>query len=606
MTDGNRIILNIDDDEAGRYALSHQLRKAGFEVVEAATGTEGIERALQIEPELILLDIRLPDINGFEVCRQLREEKSTAQTPILQLSASYLDEASRLQSLEGGADAFLTKPVDSSILLATVRSLLRLRRAEEQVRNTAAEWTTTLEALQEGVALLDQEGQVIRANRRFSALLLAHDLRWQHLFGKLRASAHRQALEQELGARIFQVYLDPVFSEENKLRGAVCTVADVTERKRFDERLQHAQKLESIGVLAGGIAHDFNNLLTGILGNASLLIDELPPESPYFDMAKEIVSASESAADLTRQLLAYAGKGRFVMQHINLSEQIAGTQTFLGRVVPHGIQLEFHLAPDLPLVEADSSQMQQIVMNLVINAAESFGDRGKGTVVVTTSTQTVAPGHAEIAPGEYVLLCVTDTGTGMTPEVRARIFDPFFTTKFTGRGLGLSAVHGILRAHHGYLELDTAPGAGTSFRLFLPPALHPSVPVDQETEPAIGRGEGTVLVIDDEAAVRSFAETALTKMGYRVLLADNGLTGVEIVEREGSALCAVLLDFTMPVMDGEEALERIRAIAPNLPVILSTGFNMNAELDRLSAKGVTAFLPKPYTASQLSTALYRI
>ena len=598
--------MNIDDDEAGRYALSHQLRKAGFDVVEAATGVEGIERALQVQPELILLDIRLPDINGFEVCRQLREKKTTAQTPILQLSASYLDEASRLESLEGGADAFLTKPVDSSILLATVRSLLRLRRAEEQVRNTAAQWTTTLEALQEGVALLDQEGQVIRANRRFSSLLSAHSVRWQHLFGKLRASTHRQALEQELGSRIFQVYLDPVLSEDNKLRGAVCTIADVTERKRFDERLQHAQKLESIGVLAGGIAHDFNNLLTGILGNASLLMDELPPESPYFDMAKEIVSASESAADLTRQLLAYAGKGRFVMQHINLSEQIAGTQAFLGRVVPHGIQLEFRLAPDLPLLEADSSQLQQIVMNLVINAAESFGDRGKGTVVVTTYTQTIAPGHAEIAPGEYVVLSVTDTGTGMTPEVRARIFDPFFTTKFTGRGLGLSAVHGILRAHHGYLELETAPGTGTSFRLFLPPALRPSVPVDQEAEPVPGRGEGTVLVIDDEATVRSFAETALTKMGYRVLLADNGLTGVEIVEREGSALGAVLLDFTMPVMDGEEALERIRAIAPNLPVILSTGFNMTAELDRLSAKGVTAFLPKPYTASQLSTALYRI
>ena len=602
----NPLILNIDDDEAGRYALSHQLRRAGFEVVESATGTDGIRMAAEAKPGLILLDLRLPDISGFEVCRLLRQQAQTEKTPILQLSASYIDVSSQVQSLEGGADAFLTKPVEPSILLATVRSLLRLSRAEEKVRDAAVEWTTTFNAIQDGVALLGLDGQVVRANDRYSALAKTRAIECGQLFPRLRSTLRRQRTEQTDGQEILQIHLDPVLSLEGELRGAVCSVADVTERKKFDERLQHAQKLESIGVLAGGIAHDFNNLLTGILGNASLLLDELPQDGASFEMAQEIVKASESAADLTRQLLAYAGKGRFVMQHLNLSEQIAGNQMLLKRLIAYNIKLEFHLASDLPSLEADATQLQQIVMNLVINAAESFGDRAKGTVVVTTSSEEIAPGHADMAPGTYVVLTVADTGSGMTPEVRARIFDPFFTTKFTGRGLGLSAVHGILRAHHGHLDLQTKMGEGTTFKLYLPAATNVSGEEESPIAARLNAGDGTVLVIDDEATVRNFAEAALTKMGYRVLLAENGQAGLDILQSTKDEISAVLLDFAMPVMDGEEALERIREMRPNLPVILSTGFNVNTELERLTKKGATAFLPKPFTASQLSTTLFKI
>ena len=501
---------------------------------------------------------------------------------------------------------FLSKPVEPSILLATVRSLLRLSRAEEQVRDTAIEWTTTFNAIQEGIALLNLDGQVVRANERYREIARTHSILCGQMFPRLRSTLRRQRAEQQDGQAILQIHLDPVINAEGKLRAAVCTVADVTERKKFDERLQHAQKLESIGVLAGGIAHDFNNLLTGILGNASLLLDELPQGGASFEMAQEIVKASESAADLTRQLLAYAGKGRFVMQQINLSDQIANNQTLLKRLIPHNIQLETHLAANLPLLEADASQLQQIVMNLVINAAESFGERGRGTVVVTTATEEIPLGHSEMAPGTYVVLSVQDTGCGMTPEVRARIFDPFFTTKFTGRGLGLSAVHGILRAHHGHLDLQTKLGEGTTFKLFLPALTSEMVQAEKSVESTLNSGEGAVLVIDDEATVRTFAEAALTKMGYRVLLAENGQAGLDILNNASEKISAVLLDFAMPVMDGEEALERIREMHPQLPVILSTGFNVNTELERLTKKGATAFLPKPFTASQLSTTLFRI
>jgi len=562
--------------------------------------------AMEIKPELIVLDVSATEFEACEWCRKFREAPETAKTPVFKLSAETPDPMSHAQNVKGGAEAFLQKPVEPGILLATVRSLLRLGRAEEQVRDTGIEWTTTFDAIQDGVALLDVEGGVVRANKCYLAIAEKHTIDCGRLFPRLRATGRRQSADQTDGATSLQVHLDPILTPQGGLRGAVCTVADVTEKRKFEERLQHAQKLESIGVLAGGIAHDFNNLLTGILGNASLLLEELPPKGPGFEMAREIVKASESAASLTRQLLAYAGKGRFVMQSLDLSEQISNSEAFLNRLVPHGIRLDFHLSPDLPALEADSSQLQQVVMNLVINAAESFGERGKGTVIITTSREEVGPGHPEINPGNYVVLTVSDTGSGMTPEVRARIFDPFFTTKFTGRGLGLSAVHGILRAHHGHMELETAPGQGTTFKLYLPAMMHTVLNKEENTEPALQSGEGAVLVIDDEATVRNFAETALTKLGYQVLLAENGQAGLDIIERGSSALTAVLLDFAMPVMDGEEALERIREIAPTLPVILSTGFNLTSELDRLKRKGATAFLPKPFTASQLSTMLYRI
>ncbi len=600
----NPVVLNIDDDEAGRYALSHHLRRAGFDVQEASTGLEGIEEAVRLKPELILLDIRLPDINGFEVCRILREKPETMRTPILQLSASYFDTSARLQSLDGGADAFLTKPIETPILLATVRSLIRLHRAEKQVRNTAAEWISTFDAIQDGLALLDRDGKVVRSNKRYQELSGRCRIQCEPIFPKLLESFRRQYFEQVEGSMILQITLDPVTDSDGAFNGAVCSVADITERKKLDERLQHAQKLESIGVLAGGIAHDFNNLLTGILGNASLLLDELPPGGMNHEMAQEIVKASESAADLTKQLLAYAGKGRFVMQHLNLSEQIENNKSLLKRLIPHSVELEFHLAADLPALEADSTQVQQIVMNLVINAAESYGERGKGKVIVTTSAQEVGPGHAEISSGRYVVLSVQDTGGGMTPEVRARIFDPFFTTKFTGRGLGLSAVHGILRAHRGYLDLTTAPNEGTTFELYLPAVSGLQPEAATPAESTIGAGEGAVLVIDDEETVRNFAEAALNRMGYRVFLADNGKTGLEVLERSKEEISAILLDFAMPVMDGEEALEQIAKTAPGIPVIISTGFNSSSELERLVQKGAVAFLPKPFTASQLSNALY--
>src|SRR6185436_18377830 len=290
---------------------------------------------------------------------------------------------------------------------------------------------------------------------------------------RLLTTRERQAVERPIGSTVLTITMDPVVGEDGEVSDAVCIVSDVTDRRHFEERLQHTQKLETIGVLAGGIAHDFNNLLTGILGNASLLQDELSASAPQQELVSQILQASESAANLTRQILAYSGKGRFLLEPVDLSAVAFASLSLVRQFIPKGVHLNLELAQDLPPIEADKGQMQQVMMNLIINAAESFGERGFGEVTVTTTLETLAPkffepGDPEAQPGRYVTFRVTDNGSGMDEATQKKIFDPFFTTKFVGRGLGLSAVLGIVRGHRGILRLKSHIGAGSSFQLYFP------------------------------------------------------------------------------------------------------------------------------------------
>ncbi len=611
-------ILNVDDDDAGRYAIGRQLRQAGYEVLEARTGERALSMAGETQPDLILLDVRLPDIDGFEVCRRIRESPKTSGIPVIHMSASYLDSSSRVRGLETGADAYLTEPTEPAILVATIKSVLRMKRAEQKVRESAEQWQSTFNAIQEGVAVLDAAGIPTRCNDAFGrlagrggTLLQATLLRGME---ELRSSGRRFALDQVVDERNLSITMDPLgppVSPGEPLRGAVCVVSDVTEKKRFDEQLRQTAKLESIGVLAGGIAHDFNNLLTGILGNSSMLADTLPEGAQEREMAEEIVKASQSAADLTRQILAYSGKGRFVMKGVDLSELAQESRSFVRRFIPSRVELVLETTPNLPPIEADPGQMQQLLMNLIINAAESFGEAEQGSMehgVVRVATGTERLGlsffHGTEArvPGEYVVLTVSDTGSGMDDTLQRRIFDPFFTTKFAGRGLGLSAVHGILQGHRGYLRLKSTPGAGSVFRLYFPVS---KLDVDTKAETAVAgaRGTGTVLIVDDEDTVRNFARVALQNRGYKVLVAENGEQSLEIFRAAQSAIDLVILDFTMPVMDGQETYERLQAISPELPVILSSGFTQVMAAERFRGKRLAGFLGKPYGITQLYAAV---
>jgi signal transduction histidine kinase len=309
---------------------------------------------------------------------------------------------------------------------------------------------------------------------------------------------------------------------------------DISERKALESQLLQTQKLESLGVLAGGVAHDFNNLLTGILGNASLVADSMPPSNPNHRILEECVKAAERAAHLTRQLLAYAGKGQFVIEAVNLSSLVKEISSLVQTSIPRKVQVRLELEPDLPAIEADTGQLQQVIMNLVINAAEAIGDN-VGLVVVTTGQQEVNErysmtvwGHSELRPGRYVTLEVHDSGCGMDEATLQRIFDPFFTTKFTGRGLGLAAVSGIMRSHKGAMKVYSVPGKGTTFKLLFPATSVVPTPPSHIMLPSDAQGSGTILVVDDEEIVRDTARNTLERYGYRILMARDGREAIEL------------------------------------------------------------------------------
>jgi PAS domain S-box-containing protein len=394
---------------------------------------------------------------------------------------------------------------------------------------------------------------------------------------------------------------------EGEPRGFLEITTDITERRRIEEQLRHTQKLESLGVLAGGVAHDFNNLLTGILGNASLAIEACPPDHQNRLRLEEVMRAAEHAADLTRQLLAYAGKGRFVLRVFDLSGLVREISSLIQSSIPKHVQLNLHLDEALPCVEADPGQMQQIVMNLVINGAEAIGPEG-GTVLVRTSAQAVdeyyaatmsASGSGRLPSGSYVCLEVHDTGSGMSPETLARIFDPFFTTKFAGRGLGLSAVLGIVRSHRGAMKVYSHPGRGTTFKLLFPASRSR---IDSHTAPSALdlAGEGTILIVDDEEIVRQAARHTLDRYGYQTLTAADGAQAVEIFRDRPGGIAAVLLDLTMPVMSGEEILISLQGINPAVKVLLTSGYNEVEALQRFAGKSLAGFIQKPYTAAELA------
>ncbi len=381
---------------------------------------------------------------------------------------------------------------------------------------------------------------------------------------------------------------------------------DITEKRRIEEQLRHTQKLESLGVLAGGVAHDFNNLLTGILGNASLALDDVPSHHPNRILLEEVMKAAERAADLTRQLLAYAGKGRFVMRTVDLSLLVREISGLVQASVPKTVHLRQQLGERLPGIDADPGQLQQIVMNLVINGAEAIGPEG-GTVLIRTSIQPVDEHYIEtmssagelLSPGDYISLEVHDTGCGMSEETISRIFDPFFSTKFAGRGLGLSAVLGIVRGHKGALKVYSQPGQGTTFKVLFP-ASENRVSEQTSSFPGSLAGTGTVLVVDDEELVRQTAKHTLERYGYRAVTAEDGSSAIDVYRQNAGGIVLVLLDLTMPGVSGEEALRQLQGINAKVRVLLSSGYNEVEAVQRFAGKGLAGFIQKPYTAATLA------
>ncbi|QWV95649.1 response regulator [Geomonas oryzisoli] len=376
------------------------------------------------------------------------------------------------------------------------------------------------------------------------------------------------------------------------------------ERIRLEQQLLHAQKLESLGVLAGGIAHDFNNILTSIIGNADLAQLRLPPQSPATENLQRIAASAVRAADLARQMLAYSGKGKFVIESIDLNRLLQEMGHMLQVAISKKALLRFNLSPELPAIEVDATQIRQIVMNLVINASEAIGDHD-GVITVSTGCQECKEAYLKdawvidpIPEGSYVALEVCDTGCGMNRETLARIFDPFFTTKFTGRGLGMAAVLGIIRSHKGAIKVYSEPGHGTTFKVLLPAAAEGGAERVVEAKADLWRGEGVVLLVDDEETIRSTCSDLLRELGFEVITAADGCEALEMYRRH-EHIVLVLLDLTMPHMDGEQCFRELRQVDPAVRVVMSSGFSEHEVSQKFLGKGLAGLIQKPYTLSSL-------
>ncbi len=506
-----------------------------------------------------------------------------------------------------------------------------LRAQEAKLSNERAFFEAVLERIDEGVAVSDAQGQVQFANQALERMtgyrrggpvppgliaLLAGE--------ETDAPTHATGSTFPAGPSVqneLRVFVDPdgtphqiLVSQQWHIRDAqpmlVSSVRDVTvqraaeeEQRRFEQKLQEAQQLESLGRLAGGIAHDFNNLLAVILGNADLLLSGLPPNAPGRDSLSQITSAARQGADLARQMQTYAGRGHLITDRIDLNEVIQNDRLLLEASIRKGVHLHINLASELPPLIADLGQIRQVVMNLVTNASEAINETG-GTISITT--ERAARGvdddvGADLPAGAYVQLTVRDTGMGIDPTIMEWIFDPFFTTRFIGRGLGLAVVRSIVQRHQGRVHVTSLPGQGAIFTVLLPALVEPTVMLPV-TPRSLRRGS-LVLVVDDEAGVQRMAATMLERLGFTPIMAQDGKTALTEVRAWGSELAAVLLDLSMPGIHGDEVFNAIQNVAPDLPIVLMNGYNTIDIARRFTGRRAAGFLQKPFTLISLRARL---
>ena len=502
----------------------------------------------------------------------------------------------------------------------------------QALRESEARFRHLVEVMGEGLWVVDAQGMTTFVNRRMAEILGYEpaDMVGQSLFAFMAEAdiaqarlnlADRQAghsaqhdfrFRRKDGGELWTIVTGtPVADDEGKVVSILGVVTDITERRRQEQSLLQSQKLESLGVLAGGIAHDFNNLLTTLLGNinlAQLCLPEASPARPFLGTMERTV---QRATDLTRQMLAYSGKGRFLVGPVDLNQVVEEMSHLLGVSISKKVALRFQLQEKLPVLMAEASQIQQVVMNLVTNASEAIGD-GEGIVSIRTGMQTYGqwdltrdfPGQS-IKPGIFLTLEVSDTGKGMPPEVQARIFEPFFTTKFTGRGLGLAAMQGILRGHGGGIRVYSEVDKGTTFKLIFPAGSGQAAAVETIRDATDWVGTGTILVVDDEEGVRLVAADLLKSMGFKVITAEDGLQALDRFRENSVLIRAVLLDLTMPRLDGVETFRELRRLDPGCRIVLTSGYNEQEAVQDFLGKGLVAFVQKPFLRRELMAAMQK-
>jgi PAS domain S-box-containing protein len=565
---------------------------------------------------------------------------------LLYVGLNLLNPLARLsravESFDTGSELQLHVPVTGSGELAALgeavnRMLARLRRVHQELASSEYQYRRLVEMAQEGILVIDPQDNINFANPAICRILgyereellklsiydilapIHHDtfagdmeLRRQGAV----ATDQRRMRTKDGETRELLVTACPLFDPDGHYEGALGVLYDITERQRNERALQESQKLESLGMLAGGIAHDFNNILVGIMGNADLARSELPPDSPARQLIGAVIDASQRAAELTRQMLAYAGRGQIVLSQIDLNDLVQDMLPLLGAALPKNTRIELRLAPQLPLFKGDATQLRQVVLNLILNGAEAlYGASGR----VRVETELVQASADDLAspyltppppPGSYIQLQITDDGSGMDEHTLHKLFDPFYSTKFAGRGLGLAAVLGIVRSHNGTIRVSSSPGQGSRFRVLLPveataiAAVAGAAAADRQLDTALA-SQLVVLVVDDENSVRRVTLAMLRHLGATTLEACDGEQALALYRQHGAEIGAVLLDLSMPRMTGREVFEALRALNPGLPVILMSGYTAFENEAQVDGPQPTAFLEKPFTRRQLLDTLTR-
>jgi PAS domain S-box-containing protein len=537
----------------------------------------------------------------------------------------------------GGGDS-------GSGLFAVIQDLTEHRRVEDELRRSEAKLRQIVDLVPHFIFAKDVQGRFILVNK---AVADAYGTTVEDLLGK--TDAHFNPNEDEVrhfreddlrviesgrpkfvaeetitdvagNLRYLQTIKIPFVRSGTRDPAILGVSVDITDRKRSEEErlklegeLQTARRMESLGVLAGGIAHDFNNLLVGIIGNAKMALMELAPDSPARSHIDDLIVAGTRASELSAEMLAYSGRGTFVVEAVDLSDLVGQMMQLLTTYVAEKAEIRHDLPAGLPAVEADSTQIRQVVMNLITNSADAIPGEG-GVISISTGVVHCDRGcielmtyHGDLAEGPYVYFEVADNGTGMDMETRTKLFEPFYTTKFTGRGLGLSAVLGTIRAHRGAVHVESSPGVGSRFRVLLPVAPRPvAARAPDRPPPPVSPGTGTILVIDDEPTVRLLTGKVLEHSGYTVLTAAGGEGGLELYRRRRGDITAVVLDMTMPGMGGLEVLKRLRALDPGVKVLLSSGFTKDEVARAFAREGFSAFLHKPFDPQDLLRSLAQV
>jgi PAS domain S-box-containing protein len=535
--------------------------------------------------------------------------------------------------LAGGVGLVLDSRRRALVLNAALRREIEAREQSEQsLRHSESMQLALVESLGEGVGLFDARDRVVFANQALAATLgVARDELLNRTFSEFLSEDSRRTLVERSAStgerRSYEVVLEqnaktlllvsetsfePSGSRDRLTLRVVRDLTDrvVTERRQRDleRELQRNQALQSLAVMAGGVAHDFNNLLCGVVGNAEIALRNLPGDAPHpvLRSLTEIMTFAGEAAQLSKQMLAYAGRRSLAIQALEINAELSAALRLLHATVESKAQLVLELGAGLPPVGADRFQLRQVVTNLILNALDAMeGKRG----ILTLRTETLrleAPrnDHYGVAPGSYVKVTVCDTGAGIDPEARERLFEPFFSTKGPGRGMGLAAASGIVRAHRGWLGIDETSRQGTSFSVLLPIAQEAMAKRTSRvalSQPATA--PRSILLIDDEPAVRLVTGRMLSELGHRVVTADSGRRGIDLLKERPDGIDLVVLDLTMPEQSGEQTLDQLQVVRNNIPVVITSGFQAEDASMLLQKPNVVGFLDKPHTMTSLEMLL---